>query len=232
MRIPKPHSQVRIKNRTAYNDIGEKCGIAAYIGDNAIYMVYLSLMALQHRGQESAGIVAWRDDRFIKYKNHGLVQNLLRYIGREGNGAKSAIGHVRYSTYGGSSRIFIQPVHAKYRDLSLYLAHNGTIPNAYSYRSELQSKGVKTVLDLDSGVLAGYLAYTIWEYGMKEAINMLFERFKAAYAFVALIQGGDILAAKDPYGIRPLSIALSKENEIALSSESCAFSAIMGKNQF
>jgi len=212
--------------------VGEKCGIAAYIGDNAVEKVYLSLIALQHRGQESAGIVAWKNERFIEYKTHGLVQNVLRYIGKEKDGASPAIGHVRYSTYGGSSRVFIQPVRAKYRDLELYLAHNGTIPNAYFYRGDLASYGVRTVFDLDSGILAGYLAYSIWEYGLREAINSIFERFKASYAFIALIDGGDVLAAKDPYGIRPLSIAISNENDIAISSESCAFNAIMGKDQF
>lgn len=211
--------------------IHENCGIAGVIGKEAPIKTYLALLGLQHRGQESCGLIVSENGKFHEIKEFGLAITMHKYMDIIDELRGPTIGHVRYSTYGENSKDFIQPIRAKYRDLELYLAHNGTIPNAFEFISFLERNRVKTNLKLDSGVLAGLLAYGIWEYDLIEGVKFVQNNVKAAYSAVTLLPDDSILAFKDRYGIRPLSIAISKEN-VVLSSEDCVFNAIFDDNYF
>jgi len=211
--------------------IHEKCGIAGVTGKEAPVKTYLALLGLQHRGQESCGLVISENGKFYEVKEFGLAINMYKYMEVIDRLKGPTIGHVRYSTYGESSKEFIQPIRAKYRDLEVYLAHNGTIPNASDFVSLLEKNGIKTNLKLDSGVLAGLLVYGIWEYDLTEGVRFVQNNIKAAYSAIALLPEDRILAFKDKYGIRPLSMAISREN-IVFSSEDCVFNAIFDDNYF
>lgn len=204
----------------------EECGIFGVYGkdDQSLSrLTYYGLYALQHRGQESAGI-AVSDKGVIKhYKGMGLVSEVFDDDILEELQGEIACGHVRYSTTGQSHITNAQPLVVKYRKGSLALAHNGNLVNADEIRSELEDMGVIFQTSIDSEVIANLIA-RLDEGDIVEAINRTMQRIRGAYALV-IMTGDRLIGVRDPYGIRPLSLG-KKDSAFFLSSESCAFDTV------
>jgi amidophosphoribosyltransferase len=202
----------------------EECGVIGIFGHpEAANIAYLGLYALQHRGQESAGIVASDCRSLSVEKGMGLVaevfseQRLSRLQGR------SAIGHVRYSTAGSSSLANAQPFLASYRQGSLALAHNGNLVNLDPLRAKLEAGGAIFSSTSDSEVIVHLIARSSAG-SLPEATIEALEQVRGAYSLV-LMNEEELLGIRDPYGLRPLSLGKFKDG-YALASETCAFDLI------
>ena len=205
--------------------IHDKCGVFA-ISDNrqAAQLTYLGLYSLQHRGQESAGIVTSDNGRFRLHKGMGEVsdlfsekENLGRLVG------KSAIGHTRYSTTGASSLLNIQPFIITNRNSSLAVAHNGNLTNSSELRSRLDSKGSIFQTTSDTEIIL-HLVATSSKKSRIDRICDALQKVKGAYSLVFLTEDS-IIAARDPYGFRPLALGKLGKSHI-VASETCAFDII------
>jgi len=180
----------------------EKCGIFAAKTENASKKAYYALMALQHRGQESAGISVW------KYKirtlaGRGLVSEVFK--GKELTKLRSniVIGHVRYSTSGALNET--QPIETSCCGKEIAVAHNGTLTNFLPLRREYEKRGVKFRHSVDSELLGISFLCHLKETGDEfEAMREVFNEVRGAYS-VAFLFDGKILVARDPVGFRPLS---------------------------
>ena len=223
IRLPKPYD--RLKPRL--DSMQEECGVFGIYcngsGINAAEATYYGLFALQHRGQESAGIAISRDGRIDCRKEMGLVSGLFCDELSGLGGSNLAIGHVRYSTTGDSLLVNAQPVLFDTPAGQIALAHNGNIINARELRNELEQDGVSFQTTIDSEVIAALIAkYS--KHGVVEGIAKASERMKGSYALV-LMTKDQLIGVRDPKGMRPL--ALGKiDSAYALASESCAFDTI------
>ncbi len=187
---------------------------------DAANLVYLGLYALQHRGQESAGIAAWDGRQLANHKAMGYVADIFdrtRLVALPGS---VALGHVRYSTAGSSSLVNAQPVVAKTHRGQLALAHNGNLVNALRLRHELEQEGAIFQSTSDSEVFLHLLARS----RAPTLEGALLEAFAAAVgAFsVAVLCDGRLFAARDPLGFRPLALGRLEEAWV-VASETCAF---------
>ncbi|WP_297435288.1 amidophosphoribosyltransferase [Thermococcus sp.] len=180
----------------------EKCGVFAAVAENAPRKAYYALIALQHRGQESAGISVWKH-RIKTIAGRGLVLEVFR----NGEVAKlksgMAIAHVRYSTSGSLTET--QPLEASCCERRIAIAHNGTLTNFLPLRRHYERLGVKFRHSVDSELLGISFLWHLKETGDEfEAMKALFGEVKGAYS-VAFLFDGKILVARDPVGFRPLS---------------------------
>jgi amidophosphoribosyltransferase len=210
--------------RNGKDKFREACGIIGIFGHpEAANIAYLGLYALQHRGQESAGIVTSDGCSLSIEKGMGLVaevfseQRLGRLQGR------SAIGHVRYSTAGSSDLANAQPFLASYRQGSLALAHNGNLVNLDPLRAKLEAEGAIFSSTSDSEVIVHLIARSSAGSLLEATIEAL-EQVRGAYGLV-LMNEEELLGIRDPYGLRPLSLGKFKDG-YALASETCAFDLI------
>jgi amidophosphoribosyltransferase len=197
------------------------CGIFGIYGhENAAAMAHLGLYSLQHRGQESSGIVAVdRETGARAIKSLGLVSEGVTAAGAQNLPGDIAIGHTRYSTAGSSTIENAQPVLAKFRDGHIGLAHNGNLTNASELRRELEDGGSIFTSTMDSEVLVHRLARssaTKPEERLAEALRGV----EGAYCVVVVI-GDTLLAARDPRGWRPLVMGKLGDATV-FASESCA----------
>ena len=190
----------------------------------AAKLVYLGLYALQHRGQESAGIVSTDGDRLYVHKGLGLVSDVFNETILDGLKGNSAIGHVRYSTTGSTILENSQPIVCTYRAGSIAVSHNGNITNASLLRRELENRGAIFQTTTDSEILIHLLAQQSSDDFM-EALNTSLIRLKGAYSMLILRPGG-MIALRDPQGFRPLCIGSKEDNVYMVASESCAFDII------
>ncbi|PKM67981.1 MAG: amidophosphoribosyltransferase [Firmicutes bacterium HGW-Firmicutes-2] len=206
----------------------EECGVFGVYNNNEFdtsRMVYYGLFALQHRGQESAGIAVNNNGTIVYRKEMGMVadifdDNVLDYL----NG-HSGIGHVRYSTTGSSLVENAQPLVIKYTKGHMALAHNGNLTNADTLRKELEAKGTIFQTTTDSEVIAALLSRARIKYNsIEEALVEVMSIIKGAYALV-IMTPHKLIAARDPFGMRPLVMG-KKEDSFVFSSESCAFDAL------
>ncbi|MFO7172191.1 MAG: amidophosphoribosyltransferase [Bacillota bacterium] len=204
----------------------EECGVFGIYGHpEAARMAYYGLHALQHRGEESAGIAVADGRRLEVVKGMGLVtdvfseESLGRLLGDR------AIGHVRYSTTGASVPANAQPYVVRGRRGSLAIAHNGNFTNARVLRDRLEQEGAIFTTTADTEVLAHLIARHRREAGgLEAAIARALQEIRGAYALVMLTEE-KLIGLRDPHGIRPL--ALGKLGDAwVLASESCAFDAI------
>ncbi len=202
----------------------EACGVFGIYseGDEVGKLTYYALYALQHRGQESAGIAASNGMRAILLKDMGLVSQVfserdLKIL--EGN---LALGHVRYSTTGSSQWENSQPVEVTGPDGPIYVAHNGNLLNTDRLRDELIADGCKPRSTSDTEVIALMLA----RHGgpIEEAAREVMPRLEGAYS-LAVMTRDKLYAVRDPYGIRPLCVGAYKDG-FAISSESCGLDII------
>jgi len=201
------------------------CGIFGVRGvQDACSLVHLGLYSLQHRGQESTGIVAVDDDGQARaVRSMGLVSEGLGAPETEMLRGALAIGHTRYSTAGSSTIENAQPILARFRDGSISLAHNGNIVNATELRRELEDQGAIFSGSMDSEILVHRIARSRCERPEDKLAEAL-RGVEGAYCLAVTI-GDTLLAARDPHGWRPLSLG-SLGDGYVFASETCALDIV------
>lgn len=202
----------------------EECGIVGVTSHRrAAEWVYLGLYALQHRGQESAGIVAANGGNALARRGMGLVAEVFDEASLERLEGTAAIGHNRYSTTGSPTLANAQPILVNYRDGFLAVAHNGNLVNARTLRNRLEDAGSIFQSTMDTEVLVHLIAASRQpsrDLAVLEALDQL------AGAFSFLILTADALyAARDPYGFRPLSVG-RRDETVVVASETCALDLV------
>jgi len=212
----------------------EECGVIGIWASGApvARMTYVGLHALQHRGQESAGIAVTDGGQLSLHKRLGLVssvfdeETLARLEGRDpaGRPPKAAIGHTRYSTTGSNTLPNVQPVYARADIGELMLGHNGNLTNASWLRDELTEQGVEFGSASDTEVLAKLIAHAPGR-SWAERIDHAFHRAIGAFTFTMLTETA-LVAARDPIGFRPLALGRLPGGGWAVASESAALDAI------
>ncbi len=205
----------------------EECGIVGLFDDSGAPVgeaLYYGLYALQHRGQESAGM-AVSDGREIRgHKAMGLVNEVFgeeEAMARLGAG-HLGIGHVRYSTSGASELTNSQPLVVRYSEGTIALAHNGNLVNAEALRSELESLGSIFQTTLDTEIIASIIARKGGD--IIDAIKHAMQQIKGSYGLVIMTKD-KLIGVRDPLGIRPLALG-RVGNAYVVASESCAFDAV------
>jgi amidophosphoribosyltransferase len=203
----------------------EECGVFAVSGhEAAAELTFLGLYALQHRGQESAGIVAVDEDGEARiHKGMGLVAEAIQPTDLLQLPGETAIGHARYSTAGASELRNAQPALVDYREGSLALAHNGNLTNAAELRAQLVAEGAIFQSTMDSEVIVHLIARSQQpdpERQVAEALN----RVSGAFSLVILVKD-TIYAARDSRGFRPLVLG-RKDPGVIVASETCALDLI------
>lgn len=209
------------------HEICEECGIFAVAGHpKAAELCYYGLYALQHRGQESAGIAVYRKSGIYTRKGMGLVSDVFSKESIGDLGGEMAIGHVRYSTTGESRLENAQPITVKMWRGEMSLAHNGNLVNARRLRKTLESQGSIFQTTSDTEVIPHLVAKSLAGDTL-DALRFALSQVKGAYALVVLTPEG-IFGVKDPNGFRPLCLG-EVEGAYILSSESCAIDAVGGR---
>jgi len=204
----------------------EACGIFGIHGHpDAAKMTYFGLYALQHRGQESAGIAVADDKSITAYKGMGLVPDVFDISHFEHLKGDSAIGHVRYSTTGSSIFSNAQPFVVHHRQRSYAVGHNGNIVNAHILKKELEEAGSIFQTTMDSEIFLHLLVKNL-KYGFEEAIVKSVSKLKGAFSLVVLTNSGEVIGIKDPNGFRPLCLGKMNGDQYVLASESCALDLI------
>ena len=203
----------------------DECGVFGIFGDSeAANLAYLGLHALQHRGQEGAGIAA-SDGRLIRAsRGRGLVGDVFGGQELANLTGNMAIGHVRYSTAGEASLRNVQPFVVRYRDGQLAVAHNGNIVNATQLRDELEAEGSIFATSSDTEVILHLIAGSTQETFINRLVDALL-RVEGAYSLVLMTEN-TMVAVRDPWGFRPL--VLGKRGDAwVVASETCAL-GLMG----
>jgi len=208
-----------------FDKLHEECGVFGVLGRaDAANLVYLGLYALQHRGQESAGIAAvGGDGRIVVEKEMGYVADVFTHERLARLPGNLAIGHVRYSTAGGSMLCNAQPIVAMTSKGQIAVAHNGNLTNGDELRKQLEAEGAIFNSTADSEVIVHLIARSKAS-DVEGALIDALSRVQGAYA-VALMTQDRIFAARDPYGFRPLVLG-KLEDAYTVSSETCAFDLI------
>ena len=203
----------------------EECGVFGVLGRaDAANLVYLGLYALQHRGQESAGIASVaHDGRILSEKDMGYVADIFTHERIAKLPGDTAIGHVRYSTAGGSMLCNAQPIVAFTSKGAIAVAHNGNLTNGDELRKQLEAEGAIFNSTADSELFVHLIARSRAA-DLEGAFVDALGRVQGAYA-VALLAPGRIFAARDPMGFRPLVLGKLEESYV-ISSETCAFDLI------
>ena len=205
----------------------EECGVFGIFGNpDAGALTVLGLHALQHRGQEAAGIVTFDEGHFIAERHAGLVGDIFggKNSARVSNlkGA-FAIGHNRYSTAGGSAPRNIQPMFADLTGGGIAIAHNGNLTNARTLRSELVREGAIFQSTSDTEVIIHLAARSVYKPIVDKLIDAL-KQVEGAYSLVALTSK-KLIGVRDPFGVRPLALG-KLDGAWILASESCALDII------
>ena len=206
----------------------EACGIFGIYGHpEGAKLSYFGLYALQHRGQESAGIAVARNKDIDGHNGMGLVPDVFDMTHLEQLEGGSAIGHVRYSTMGSSILANAQPFVVHHRNKSYAIAHNGNLVNAHTLKRELEEAGSIFQTTMDSEIFLHYFVKSL-EYGFEGALVETVSRIKGAFSFVMLTSRGEVIGLKDPNGFRPL--CLGKLNgHYVLASETCALDLVQAE---
>ncbi|HOO56901.1 MAG TPA: amidophosphoribosyltransferase [bacterium] len=206
----------------------EACGVFGLYapGEDVSRLIYFGLYALQHRGQESAGIAVTSGSEINCYKDMGLVnlvfnENILRLLK-----GTTGIGHVRYSTTGSSIKINSQPIHSR-GEREVAVAHNGNLINTSSLRAELESNGLIFKSTSDTELISEMIAKST-EPTAEAAVESCLEKLKGAFSLVILTEN-KLFAIRDELGMRPLCIGTLGDNKWVVASESCAFGIIGAK---
>ena len=207
----------------------EECGVVGVYSDNpdiTSQLIYYGLFALQHRGQESAGIAIHTGKRIEFHKDMGLVADVLSQKVIDSLKGNIAIGHDRYSTSGESEKQNAQPLVVRYKEGSIALAHNGNLVNADSIREILENEGVIFQTSTDSEVVANLISRH-YRGSIIKSIQTTMEVVKGAYAFVVMTDK-ELIGVRDNYGLRPLCLG-KREDGYLLASESCGITAMGGE---
>jgi amidophosphoribosyltransferase len=203
------------------------CGIfGIYNHLEASNLAYLGLYALQHRGQESAGIVSSDNRQLYHYRQMGLVSEIFTQDILKRLSGKSAIGHVRYSTAGSSELKNAQPFAVDSYKGSLAIAHNGNLTNAFLIKNDLESRGSIFQSNMDTEVIVHLMARSKEKSFVERAVHAL-RQVEGAYSLLILAEK-EMIAARDPFGFRPLVLGQLKDAPV-VASETCAFDLIGAK---
>lgn len=203
------------------------CGIAGITDTVQVSgSLYLALYALQHRGQESAGIFTYDGETVHKYKGYGLVAEVFNGPVLERLAGTTGIGHVRYPTTGGSKPENIQPFNFMFRGHSLSLVHNGNLVNTDELRYEYEGHGHIFSTTSDTEVIAAILANEIiHDHTPDEAVSYCMRKIRGSYAVIFMLDG-TLYAFRDPLGIKPLCLGKTETGGHLLASESVALDTL------
>ncbi|XP_071725040.1 amidophosphoribosyltransferase, chloroplastic-like [Rutidosis leptorrhynchoides] len=203
----------------------EECGVVGIFGDpEASRLCYLALHALQHRGQEGAGIVAVNNNVLQTVTGVGLVSEVFNESKLDRLPGDSAIGHVRYSTAGSSMLKNVQPFVAGYRFGSIGVAHNGNLVNYKKLRAELEDNGSIFNTSSDTEVVLHLIAISKTRPFFMRIVEAC-EKLEGAYSMVFLTED-KLVAVRDPYGFRPLVMGRRSNGAVVFASETCALDLI------
>ncbi len=209
------------------DELKEDCGVFGIWDDNdAAKLTYLGLYALQHRGQESAGIAISDGTKLYSYKQMGYVNEVFNEHVLAMLRGKNAIGHVRYSTYGSSDLRNAQPFAVEYKAGGLAIAHNGNIVNYETIRTRLENEGSIFQSTMDTEVIVHLVAKSNRE-TLHERLAEALNEIRGAYSLLVLTEN-ELIAVRDPYGFRPLVIGTIND-KFVFASETCAFDLIGAK---
>jgi amidophosphoribosyltransferase len=198
----------------------EECAVFGIHGaDRASELAQLGLYALQHRGQESTGIVTAHDGRFFVEKGLGLVADVMTPDRLARLPGRVAIGHNRYSTTGGLNLVNAQPLTVRFRGVEVAIAHNGNLVNARALRRRLEEGGSLFQTSLDTEVFLHLMAQA--DGSFEERLGEACRQVEGAYSLV-LMTTDAVYGLRDPYGWRPLVLGQLESGAYVLASESCA----------
>ena len=208
------------------------CGIVGVVSNAPVnQLIYDALLLLQHRGQDAAGIVTQQERKFFMHKAKGMVRDVFRTRNMRALPGLCGLGQVRYPTAGNAySEEEAQPFYVN-APFGIVLVHNGNLTNAQALKAELFSADHRHInTDSDSEVLLNVLAHELDRAtrGVRdlqpaqvfEAVAQVHRRVRGSYAVIAMIAGHGVLAFRDPFGIRPLSLGRSADGTVMLASES------------
>lgn len=210
--------------------IHEECGVFGVFSKNSVdvaSLTYYGLYALQHRGQESCGIVVNDDGVFTSYKDLGLVSEVftkdrLRTF-PDGN---IAVGHVRYGTTGGTTRSNCQPFEVNHKKGKMAIAHNGNLSNALELRDALEDSGAIFNSTSDTETIAYMITrMRLTSPSIEVAVSRALPSFEGAFSLV-MMSAQKLIAARDPRGFRPLCYGITEDGTYVVASESCALRAV------
>lgn len=208
----------------------EECGVFGVIAPQSAdvaNIAYYGLYALQHRGQESCGIVINDDGVFSSYKDLGLVSEVFSsdILSKLPQG-NMAVGHVRYGTTGGNNRNNCQPIEVNHQKGKMALAHNGNLSNAAELRNILELSGAIFHTTSDTETIAYIVTRErLRTPSIEEAVSAAMNTLDGAYSLV-LMSSRKLICARDPYGFRPLCYGRTQDGIYVVASESCALKAI------
>ena len=215
------------------SNLREECGVFRIYGSktpDVARTTYYGLFALQHRGQESCGIVVNDDGVFHDYKDAGIVNDVFTpaILARLGTG-QLAVGHVRYSTTGSSQRFNSQPIVVNHHKGRMALSHNGNIVNMYELRTELELQGSIFHTTSDTEVISYIITKERIKTGsIEEAVNNAMDIIKGAFSMV-IMSATKIVAVRDEHGFRPLCYGQCDDGTYIIASETCALDAVGAK---
>lgn len=202
----------------------EECAVVGVNGiPRAAEMAYMALYALQHRGQESSGIVSSGKASMLQHKGPGLVAEVFNPQALEGLTGFSAVGHNRYSTSGGSRNDNIQPLKVTCQGGEIALAHNGQLVDADNIRKRMEAKGSIFQTTADSEIILHYIASST-KSTVEERILEAFQQVDGAFSITMLV-GETVYAVRDPHGFRPLVLG-ALDNGAIVASETCALDIV------
>ncbi|MBF0610648.1 MAG: amidophosphoribosyltransferase [Magnetococcales bacterium] len=204
----------------------DHCGVFGVFNHvEAANLVYLGLYALQHRGQESAGIISLKERILHTFRGRGLVADVFNHSSLARLPGSCAIGHVRYSTAGGSdTQRNIQPLVVDTAYGGMALAHNGNLVNAIQIRRDLERRGSIFQSTMDTEVIVHLAALSRWPTFPERLVDAL-SQVSGAYAIVAMDEHA-VIGVRDPFGFRPLVLGKLPNNGWVFSSETCALHLI------
>lgn len=209
---------------TREDHLHDACGVFAVFGHpEAAKLTYLGLYALQHRGQESAGIVASNGKELVMQRGMGLVAEVFTEPVLQTLEGHAAIGHTRYSTTGETALVNSQPLLVACNKGHIALAHNGNLVNAEQVRRRLDSNGSIFQTTSDTEVIVHLIAQSR-QHSLREAVSEALRQVEGAYSLVMLTRDA-VFAIRDPRGFRPLCLG-RLEGAWVVSSETCAFDLI------
>jgi amidophosphoribosyltransferase len=207
------------------------CGIVGVVSQTPVnQLIYDALLLLQHRGQDAAGIVTQQERKFFMHKAKGMVRDVFRTRNMRALPGTVGLGQVRYPTAGNAySEEEAQPFYVN-APFGIVLVHNGNLTNAQALKAELFTTDHRHInTESDSEVLLNVFAHELEKVtrGIKlvpedvfKAVAAVHKRVRGSYAVIALIAGHGVLAFRDPYGIRPLSLGRSSDGTVMVASES------------
>ena len=208
----------------------EECGVFGVIAPKPVdvaQIVYYGLYSLQHRGQESCGIVVNDDGVFASHKDLGLLSEVFtgETLHRFPQGSM-AVGHVRYGTTGGNNRSNCQPIEVNHQKGRMALCHNGNLSNAAELRNELELSGGIFHTTSDTETIAYIVTRRRLQTGsIEDALSAAMNDLDGAYSLV-LMSPQKLICARDPYGFRPLCYGKTADGIYVVASESCALQAV------